>query len=60
MAVTKVKPTYAWGFEKENGTFYGEAFSTKSSAVDYKDGNPVVKDYKLVRVQLTKYVAKKK
>ena len=52
------KPVYGWGFESPKGKLVGDVFSNKMSAGayvgDYGD------DYKIVKVQICKYVAKKK
>ena len=56
MTKVKTKPVLGWGFVDSKGKLAPDSFKTRSDADGYySDG-----DYKLVRVQLTKYVAKKK
>jgi len=55
MAVAKKKPFLGWAFESPKGKFYEDVWSYKPATYDYPDG-----DWNLVRVQISKYVSKKK
>lgn len=59
MTATAKKPTFAWGFEKPNGAFFTEFFGSQKAAKEYAADYSDLTEFKLVKVTVSKYKAKK-
>ena len=57
MATAKKKVVTGWGFENAKGNLINDVFSTKENATGSYFSS--MKGFKLVKVQISKYVAKK-